>query len=130
MAEKYVFARVNQHVPACVRRVGVIFATLVGWVLFYNTDVHGIAAAFGRMFVYAPMDITVAQAVTDNLLFVAACAVAASPLPKNIYLKIVSSVKKPVIAVICEPLYAVAMLLACTGALVGASYSPFLYFRF
>jgi alginate O-acetyltransferase complex protein AlgI len=130
IAEKHIFARIKLGVPAFLRRLCTFVAALIGWVLFYNTEMRGIAAAFGAMFIYRPMDITIAQTVADNMAFAIVCLVAASPLPKNAYLKFAASVKKPIFAVIFEPLYTVATLLVCTGALVGASYSPFLYFKF
>lgn len=56
--------------------------------------------------------------------------VGATPLVKNVCLKLASGQKTSKIINVIEPIVLVALLLLCTAFLVDGSFNPFLYFRF
>ena len=56
--------------------------------------------------------------------------IGATPLLKNIILKLKKNEKANNIINLLEPLYIISILLVVTAYLVDNSYNPFLYFRF
>ena len=55
--------------------------------------------------------------------------IGATPLIKNIIIKLKETKVKKVISVL-EPITYIALITLCTAFLIDASFNPFLYFRF
>ena len=55
--------------------------------------------------------------------------IAATPLFKNIIIKLRKTKLEKVIDIL-EPIYYLVLLILCTSFLIDASFNPFLYFRF
>jgi alginate O-acetyltransferase complex protein AlgI len=115
------------RMPTPVRRVYVLFAVMVSFVLFNAADMdqagRDLAGLFG-----AGLPLTTAESIyylrSYGFVFLLSF-VGATPLVKNLAGRIPEKV-----SVVLEPLILAALLLVCTGYLVDGSFNPFLYFRF
>ena len=113
--------------PTAVRRIYVLFAVMVSFVLFNAADMaqagSDIAGLFG-----AGLPLTTAESVYYLRSYAGVfllSIVGATPLVKTLAGRIPEK-----IAAVLEPLVMMALLLVCTGYLVDGSFNPFLYFRF
>ena len=115
-----------EKLPVAVRRVYVLFAVMVSFVLFNETDIARVGADLSGLFGGIPL--TTAESVyylrsyAGVFLF---SIIGATPLVKTVASRIPEKV-----TVVLEPLVLMALLLVCTGYLVDGSFNPFLYFRF
>ena len=115
-----------EKLPVAVRRVYVLFAVMVSFVLFNETDIARVGADLAGLFGGIPL--TTAESVyylrsyAGVFLF---SIIGATPLVKT-----VAGCIPEKVTVVLEPLVLMALLLVCTGYLVDGSFNPFLYFRF
>ena len=112
--------------PVPVRRVYVLFAVMVSFVLF-NADSlaqagSDLAGLFGGLPLTTPESIYYLRSYAGVLIL---SLVGATPLVKILAGRIPER-----IAAVLEPLVLMGLLLVCTGYLVDGSFNPFLYFRF
>ena len=130
MMEKKVFGGRLQRVPSPFCHIYTMFFVIIGWGIFYFTDLDSlwifIKSAFG---VGVPLyDLTAYLAFFENLWLLIACIIAATPIPAIIYNHLCK--KHSVFAALSQPLLVIAGLGVCFILLVGQTYNPFLYFRF
>ncbi len=135
--EKYVYGKILDKIPKVFRLVYSVFIVIIGWVFFYFEDLSSIGSVLGTMFgiksfsLYSHQDMTV---LTNNVFLLLVCAVAVTPLMKNIGNKLSSGLDKTPGGVIVKGtgtlVFQAAVLLLCSACLVGSTYNPFLYFRF
>ena len=115
-----------EKLPCAVRRVYVLFAVMVSFVLFNAADLTQAAGDLGGLFGGCPL--TTAESVYYLRSYAGVLVlsvVGATPLVKTLAAKIPEK-----IAAILEPVALAILLLVCTGYLVDGSFNPFLYFRF
>lgn len=130
LIEKNLFGKRLQKLPAPLCYIYTMFFVMLGWALFYHTDLGQLSvfvkSAFG---VNTPLyDLTAVSTLCTNAWLIAVCVIASTPIPKIVYCYLCK--KSNVFAVITEPLLVVAGLAACFVLIVGQTYNPFLYFRF
>lgn len=112
-----------------------VVITLFGWSLFYFTDFALMAAHIGRMLgigASAWSSLRVELSVAQNLWFLLIAVVASLPVVPALSGRL-SAVKAKVrefVGSLGQPALTAGMLLVSTVLLVGATYNPFLYFRF
>ena len=115
-----------QQLPVILRRVYVLFAVMLSFVLFNAADLSQAARDLAGLFGGLPL------ATQESLYYLRSYAVVfavsiigATPLPKTLASRIPER-----ITAFLEPLVLIALLLVCTAYLVDGSFNPFLYFRF
>ena len=112
--------------PICVRRIYVLLAVMVSFVLFNAADMvqagSDIAGLFGGLPLTTAESIYYLRSYAGVFLL---SIVGATPAVKNLAGRIPEKV-----SAILEPVVLMALLLICTGYLVDGSFNPFLYFRF
>ena len=112
--------------PAAVRRVYVLFAVMVSFVLFNASDMaqagSDLAGLFGGLPLTTAESIYYLRSYAGVFLL---SIIGATPAVKNLAERIPEK-----IAVVLEPVILAGLLLVCTGYLVDGSFNPFLYFRF
>lgn len=106
-----------------------MFLVVLGWGLFYFTDFSELAQFIGHLFgrgceLY---DFTTISAFCSYSVLLAACILVSTPLPYNIYKKLISIGK---VGWIIEAAIMCALFIGCIALLTGATSNPFLYFRF
>lgn len=126
--EKYVLKFLG-HLPPVIRNIYTMFIVMIGWGIFYFTDINELWAfvchAFGQG--CALYDLTTVSVLYEKLWLIVVCILACTPLPKKIFDFVCNF--KPIAAVL-EPAALIAGFGICFAMLVGSTYNPFLYFRF
>ncbi len=126
--EKFVLKRFLDKLPSVLQHIYTIFIVIIGWGLFYFTDMaqlgdfmldlfnfgNGLCGdqAFNLIICYLPIIII--------------AAIASTPLATKLYM----GVNQTKFIWIAETLFCVVILVISTASLVDQSYNPFLYFRF
>ncbi len=128
IVEKFVLKRLLDKLPVFVRHIYTIIIVLIGWGLFYFTDVNQLFAFLGDLFnvtngAFSESSLNLTLSYMP-LLVVA--GIASTPLGAKLYAKVAD--KKYIW--IAETLFVATVLFVSTASLVNQSYNPFLYFRF
>ena len=128
--EKTLFKKELQKIPAPFCYIYTMFFVILGWALFYFTDLNAlwtfIKSAFGVG--TALYDLTAVSTFCTNAWLIAVCVIASTPIPTIIHKNFCK--KSKVFAAISEPVLVIVGLGVCFVLLVGQTYNPFLYFRF
>jgi len=115
-----------EKLPLAVRRVYVLFAVMVSFVLFNAADLSQAGSDITGLFGGLPL--TTAESIYYLRSYAGVFALSilgATPLVKHLAGRIPEKV-----AAVLEPVALAGLLLVCTGYLVDGSFNPFLYFRF
>ncbi len=126
--EKFVLKKYLDRLPSAVQHIYTLIIVVIGWGLFYFTDINQLLGFLGSLFNFSD-GLCGEQALTAILSYLplmVIAGVASTPLGAKLYAKV--SGKRWVW--IAEALFCVAVLLLSTAALVSDSYNPFIYFRF
>lgn len=126
--EKFVYGRFLQKLPSFVQHIYTLIVVVLGWGLFYFTDMSQLGEFFVNMVNFGN-GLCGEQALTlilSYLPLLLVAAVACTPIAKKLYLK----VKDKKYIWIAQTAFCVIVLLISTASLVNQSYNPFLYFRF
>lgn len=126
--EKFVLKKFLDRLPSFVQHIYTLFIVIIGWGLFYFTDVGQLGEFMVDLFNFGN-GICGNQAfnlIMSNLPMLIIAAVASTPLAAMLYNRFVHTR----FMWIPETLYCMGVLAVSTASLVNQSYNPFLYFRF
>lgn len=126
--EKFVLKKLLDKLPSVIQHIYSLFFVIIGWGIFYFTDIKQLGSFFADLFNFSN-GIIGSQAITlllSYLPILIVAAIASTPLGSKIYnrFKDTKSIWIP------EFLFCVIILAISTASLVNQSYNPFLYFRF
>ena len=132
------FALKKWRLPGFSAVFATFFFTVLGWVLFYFTDLTRAGAAYAAMFGvgHAFANQTSWTLLLNNAPLLILAFLAATPLPSNIAVQLrrlgldILSPKRGAVRAAATSIAAAVLLALSTIMLVGDSYNPFLYFRF
>ena len=132
MLEKLVLLPILQK-SGPFKHLYVLVLIMISFVIFNAADMSEAFAYIGSMF--GAGDIPFVSAETSyyfrsNLIVLLIAVVGATPLCKNLAVKLEHSKKGAVVIGILEPVVLMCLLLVCTAYLVDGSFNPVLYFRF
>lgn len=105
---------------------------IIGFLIFNTTNVSDIINSVKNMFLINKIpfySLETLYYLRSNLVLLIVSILAATPLFKNIVLK-VKKTKFKVVVDVLEPIVYIILLTLCTAFLIDASFNPFLYFRF
>ncbi len=131
LIEKKWILKLTEKIPAIFRIMVTLVVVIVGWMLFYFTDLSAGLSHIGKMFGYKTEGLTDPYAVyylKENLGFILLAVLVCFPWKeklekhKNKEIEMVVKVLKPIVASL--------LLIISLALLEGQSYNPFLYFRF
>ena len=125
--EKYALGGVVQRLPKAVARAYTLLLVLIGWVLFSNTRLSGMAAYLGNLIGIGAAgfaDRAFLYLLRSNLVLLALGVLCATPAVRDLLVR--RTRRTPLLATAVT----IALFLLCTAFLVYNSYNPFLYFRF
>ncbi|NPV90917.1 MAG: MBOAT family protein [Firmicutes bacterium] len=131
MLERVFLQRLLDRFPRWLSHAYLLLAVVVGWELFYFTDLSKAGQVLGVMAGIAGrplLDINFSYYFTHNLFFLILAVVGCTPALRVIGQKLESSFPGRLDA--ARPAVNLALLLVSTVFLVGKTYNPFLYFRF
>lgn len=126
--EKFVLKKFLDRLPSFVQHIYTLFIVIIGWGLFYFTDVGQLGEFMADLFNFGN-GICGDQAfnlIMSNLPMLIIAAVASTPLAAMLY----NRFEHTRFMWIPETLYCMGVLGVSTASLVNQSYNPFLYFRF
>ena len=126
--EKFVLKKFLDRLPSFVQHIYTLFIIIIGWGLFYFTDVGQLGEFMIDLFNFGN-GICGDQAfnlIMSNLPMLIIAAVASTPLATMLYTRF----EHTRFMWIPETLYCIGVLAVSTASLVNQSYNPFLYFRF
>lgn len=126
--EKFVLKKYLDRLPSFVQHIYTLFIIIIGWGLFYFTDVGQLGEFMVDLFNFGN-GICGNQAfnlIMNNLPMLIIAAVASTPLATTLYTRF----EHARFMWIPETLYCMGVLAVSTASLVNQSYNPFLYFRF
>ena len=132
LIEKSIPKKIKDKVPSVFGHIYLIFAVLVGFVIFNGSGVEGVLYDLKGMFTSAyPLctDITLYYLRSYGVLL-ALGIFGATPAAKILANKFSESKIGSKLTVVAEPVFVIAVLVTVTAYLVDGSYNPFLYFRF
>lgn len=126
--EKFVLKKFLDILPSFIQHIYTLFIIIIGWGLFYFTDVGQLGEFMVDLFNFGN-GICGDQAfnlIMSNLPMLIIAAVASTPLATMLYTRF----EHRRFMWIPETLYCMGVLAVSTASLVNQSYNPFLYFRF
>lgn len=126
--EKFVLKKFLDRLPSFVQHIYTLFIIIIGWGLFYFTDVGQLGEFMVDLFNFGN-GICGNQAfnlIISDLPMLIIAAVASTPLAAMLY----NRFEHTRFMWIPETLYCMGVLAVSTASLVNQSYNPFLYFRF
>lgn len=133
LLEKLFLGKTLCAVPV-LNRVYTMLCVVLGWGLFYFTDLSRLGQFFGVLFGGGgASDPMLAVTLQNNLFWLVAAVACCAPLAPAVWSRTLrdgeGSLGMEVMGAV-QVVANLAMLLGCTALLVGQSYNPFLYFRF
>lgn len=126
--EKFVLKKFLDRLPSFVQHIYTLFIIIIGWGLFYFTDVGQLGEFMVDLFNFGN-GICGDQAfnlIMSNMPMLIIAAVASTPLATMLYTRF----EHRRFMWIPETLYCMGVLAVSTASLVNQSYNPFFYFRF
>ncbi|MFR4068312.1 MAG: MBOAT family O-acyltransferase [Oscillospiraceae bacterium] len=138
-AEKAIGEKRLRRIPTILRRVGTMLLVILGWNIFYFTDLTQLLQHFGLLFGLLGAGFSNAQTgiqLVNNLPLLLVCAIGATSVPQNLGnlfggVCVQGGKRSGQIIYACVTFaFDAALLALSTIALVGSTYNAFLYFRF
>ncbi len=135
IVEKLGLLKVLEKIPSVFSHLYLLFLTLIGWTIFYTTDLGKLGGYFGVMFGLsgnALSDPQLSITFMNNLFWLVAALLFCMPITQLVKRWAQAQRSEGVRAgiSIVNAIMNVMLLFVCTAMLVGDSYNPFLYFRF
>lgn len=127
-AERYPLKKLLPRIPKPIRSVCTFFIVLFGWVFFFSGTIGGAFRYIGAMFGLGAGTAPGAYAVGSALPLLIVCAIASVPLGKKLS-EILES-RLPQLYPYLKTLYAAVLLLLSIAAMIGSTYTSFLYAGF
>ena len=109
-----------------------IVIVIISFLIFNSLTVNEIVNSLKNMFFLNSIPLTTIETnyyFRSYLVLLIISIIAATPLFKNIIIKLRKTKLEKVIDIL-EPIYYLVLLILCTSFLIDASFNPFLYFRF
>lgn len=135
IVEKLGLLKVLEKIPSVFSHLYLLFLTLIGWTIFYTTDLRKLGGYFGVMFGLsgnALSDPQLSITFMNNLFWLVVAVLFCMPITQLVKRWAQAQRSEGVRAgiLIVNAIMNVMLLFVCTAMLVGDSYNPFLYFRF
>ena len=131
MVEKFILK--DKKMPQIFSRAYTLLMVVLGFVLFNAVDFTQAWSDITGMFfmngVPIVNDVTMYYLASYSILLIVG-VIGATPLIKNIAVKLSTKPKTRVVTAIIEPVVLFGLLAICVAYLVDGSFNPFLYFRF
>ena len=105
---------------------------VISFLIFNSSSLSEIIVSLKNMFMISDIPLIgkeVIYHIKSNLIFIIICLISATPLFKNITVKLENSKFKNVLNII-SPIFYIILLTLSTAFLIDESFNPFLYFRF
>jgi len=131
--EKLFLQKLLDKLPRFFSHFYALLIIIPGWVIFYFTDTHKLAAYFGKLFSFGSghlwnMELT--NDLTSNLFWLIAVIICCVPFYQRVHHLFENRFRKPIYFEVASIVLSFFFLFLSVALLVGKSYNPFIYFRF
>jgi alginate O-acetyltransferase complex protein AlgI len=128
------FKRINK-VPGLFLRIYLLFSVVLGWAIFYFTDLLKLLICFKSLFHVADVawwDYSLTLTLKENVYWLILAFLLCMPVYKYLVIKYrkVLLVKNSISLYWTGIAFSIVLLLISTALMVGKSYNPFIYYRF
>lgn len=131
--EKLGMGKLLKRLPSAVGHVYVLFAVMMGFVLFQNTDLsivkQLVQGMLGSGVTQTSNQVTLYYIKSFGFLFLLGI-LGCTPLPKKIAARTAENLTLARFYALLEPVAVCLLLFLVTAQLIDGSFNPFLYFRF
>ncbi len=126
--EKLILKKWLDKLPAAIQHIYTLFFVILGWVLFFFSDMSQLSDYIVNMFSFSGPVIgeTALTTTLSYLPLIIIAGIASTPLMFKLY----SKVSNTGVKIALDTVYCMAIMALCTASLVNQSYNPFLYFKF
>ena len=133
--EKKGLFKILEKIPRLFSHLYLLFLTLVGWTIFYTTDLGRLGGYLRVMFGLSDQPLTDPQlgiTFANQLFWLLIALLFCMPVTQWVKHHLQENLTKAKQTAVCvaTAMMNVVLLFICTSMLVGDSYNPFLYFRF
>jgi alginate O-acetyltransferase complex protein AlgI len=132
--ERAFLSKVLNRIPAFISHAYLLFAAVIGWAIFYFTDLSKLASFFAIMFGGASSwwDVTVGIQLRANIIWLLLAIIFCMPVAEFFESRFGNRLSKKQWEIIpyAQTSLNVILLITSVSLLVGKTYNPFLYFRF
>lgn len=132
LIEKFLLARVLDKLPGIIQHFYAIFFIIVGWAIFYFTDLNELYQHLQIMFgiIQTPLsDYEDISIINSNIYWIVMACILCWPVHHKVRSLLVAKTSPNFVA--ATDLMQTIIYLCCSIALlVGSTYNPFIYFRF
>ena len=131
--EKFVLSDVLKRTPGLIRRIVTLFLIVIGWTVFYYTDMPQMIKHLGAMFSIGASGLTdpVTMAVLRKYtVFPIVAMIASTPVLPKVCGAFTSLCRNKTVNEVLSLAYLSVLLYLSMIFMVGQSYNPFIYFRF
>lgn len=135
--EKLFMLKVLDKLPKIFSHIYALFFILIGWAVFYFTDLGQLRACLGAMFGAGGIplcDEVTKSAFMSNLYLIIAAVVLSMPISRLLNEEVHHIERKSggafAVSGVVRTVLCLVLLAASSVMLVGQTYNPFLYFRF
>lgn len=133
LMEKLFLHKILAKLPRVLSHLYVVVVILVSFVIFSGNGISGMLTDLSGMFGVQGVPLWSEETgyyLAGYAMLLICAFVGATPVIKNVVLKLKENEKINLVINILEPIVHVALLLIVTAYFVDGSFSPFLYFRF
>lgn len=134
LVEKIILHRILEKLPKLIQHGYLLVACLIGWVLFYFTDLSQVTAYLKVMFGLSGQPIVTSAfyiQFMNHIIFLAVAVIAATPIGMTVIRRFVKKIGVSQTKVSYgQTVFNTIIMVISIAMLVGQSYNPFLYFRF
>ena len=131
--EKLWFNKYLEKLPNILKRIYVLFIVMISFIIFRADNLSEAFKIINGLFVFNK-DVFINEITIYNLknyfVVILIAILAATPILKNLIIKLKKNKKANYLINLLEPFYIVFLLIIVTAYLIDNSYNPFLYFRF
>ena len=131
--EKMFLQKLLDKLPSLISHIYVVVLILISMVIFDNTSFEKLFTTLGTMFNLNGANFTSVETmyyIKSYIVVLLSSLVFATPLMKNIAIKLRENAISQNIINAVEPIVLGLLLIASTSFLIDGSFNPFLYFRF
>jgi alginate O-acetyltransferase complex protein AlgI len=132
LIEKKFLEKHMKQWPQAARHIYLLLSVVIGWVFFDFTNLADALSFLRTMFGLGDIVFINAQTIAKleaySVLFLI-CVIASSPWPKKLVLSLRSKMHRAIYKTAVAVYYCVFMFFS-TAYMVGATFNPFIYFRF
>ena len=131
--EKLWFNKYLEKLPNILKRIYVLFIVMISFIIFRADNLSEAFKIINGLFGFNK-DVFINEITIYNLknyfVVILIAILAATPILKNLIIKLKKNKKANYLINLLEPFYIVFLLIIETAYLIDNSYNPFLYFRF